>query len=95
MSAAVYAHENGDCWPSQCAICITEDAAHEAQCQPCAEGSRCDTCGDRLCDLNGPEPRACGTTCADCPCSCTACLDARADRVAETLRHIERERNLS
>lgn len=23
-------HMNGDCWPSQCHICITEDAIEEA-----------------------------------------------------------------
>ncbi len=63
----------------------------DAPCQPCADNLRCDDCHERMCEVNGPEPRPCGTTCAECPCSCQGCLDARADRVADTLRHIERD----
>lgn len=70
--------------------------AHQGSIEGCTQcGERCDRCDDRMCSQWGPEPRACGTTCADCPCSCTACLDARADRAADTLRHIEREKSAS
>ena len=51
---------------------------------------RCDTCGDRMV-CTGPEPRACGTTCVDCPCDCTACQHVREDMRAELLRKIEKE----
>lgn len=51
---------------------------------------RCDRCDERMTCL-GPEPRACGTTCGDCPCSCTACLQVREELRADTFRHIERE----
>ena len=53
--------------------------------------TRCDTCGERLCAIDGPEPRACGVTCADCPCDCTACQLAREDLRAELLHQIERD----
>lgn len=60
-------------------------------CNSCAEGLRCDTCGERICEMNGPEPRACGTTCGDCPCGCDACWDARIDLRAELLRQLEKD----
>ena len=56
-------------------------------------GERCDRCQDRMCSLDGPEPRACGTTCADCPCDCTACLLVREDMRADLLHRLEREAN--
>lgn len=51
---------------------------------------RCDTCGDRMA-CTGPEPRACGVSCCDCPCDCTACLQARDDMRADLLHRIEGE----
>lgn len=60
-------------------------------CQPCADQTRCDRCDERMCSDFGPEPRACGTTCADCPCDCTACLLEREDMRAELADQIERE----
>jgi hypothetical protein len=51
---------------------------------------RCDRCGDRM-TCTGPEPRACGTTCADCPCDCPACVHVREDMRAELMHKIERE----
>lgn len=54
-------------------------------------GSRCDTCDDRMCAIWGPEPRACGVTCCDCPCDCSRCLEARDDMRAELRYQIERE----
>lgn len=60
-------------------------------CDPCTDGARCDSCGERMCDLNGPEPRVCGTTCRDCDCDCRACQDAESDRRADLLHKIGRE----
>ena len=65
--------------------------ADPAPCVPCAEGARCDDCGDRMCAEFGPEPRACFVTCADCPCSCAACLDQRADLRADLLHKLAGE----
>lgn len=60
-------------------------------CQPCADNARCETCDERMCAEYGPEPRACGTTCAACRCDCTPCRDARDDLRAELLSQFERE----
>ncbi len=90
MSAASDAHIDGDCWPSQCQICAYEDAQHEAECQSCADSSRCETCDERMC-IDGPEPRICATTCHDCPCDCSGCLDVRLDMAMELACQIERE----
>src|SRR5690349_6276377 len=49
-------------------------------------GTRCDRCDDRTCQIDGPELRACGVTCVDCPCSCTACERQREDMRAD-LQH--------
>lgn len=51
---------------------------------------RCDTCSERM-TCTGPEPRACGTTCADCPCDCQGCLDQRQDLRDDLLRQLERD----
>ena len=51
---------------------------------------RCDRCGERMTCL-GPEPRACGTTCADCPCSCPTCFQVREEMRAELLHQIDGE----
>lgn len=58
-------------------------------CQDC--GERCDTCDDRMCSHWGPEPRACGTTCGDCPCSCTSCAEAAQDRQDDRAYEIARD----
>lgn len=84
---------NGDCWPSQCQICIREDEQHELDCR--GHGERCSDCDERMCSEYGPEPRACGTTCGDCPCDCTACRDEAEDREMERLVLIERERGVA
>lgn len=55
-------------------------------------GTRCDTCDERTCAIYGPELRACGVTCCDCPCSCTACQRTKEDLHAEVVRMIERDR---
>lgn len=60
-------------------------------CNPCANDVRCDDCGERMCQTNGPDPRACGVTCADCPCSCTRCRDARWDAEIDAANQYERE----
>lgn len=60
-------------------------------CEPCADQSRCDTCSERMCEVYGPEPRACSVTCADCPCDCTACLQQRQDMRADLIDQMERE----
>lgn len=66
------------------------EAAHAEWCgESC--GERCDTCQERMCATNGPEPRACGLTCGDCPCSCMSCEDQRRDLRAELEAQIERE----
>lgn len=54
-------------------------------------GVRCDDCGDRMCAIDGPEPRTCGTTCVDCPCDCTTCVRAAQDIRADVMRKIEKE----
>lgn len=54
-------------------------------------GIRCEDCGDRMCAIDGPEPRACGLTCDRCACDCTACLRAREDMRDELLNLLERE----
>lgn len=51
---------------------------------------RCSTCDERMTCL-GPEPRACGTTCGDCPCDCSGCLLVREDMRADLLQQLERE----
>lgn len=51
---------------------------------------RCWDCDERM-SCQGPEPRACGTTCCDCRCECTACLRAREDMRDELLNLLERE----
>lgn len=70
-----------------------EAARHLNLCQPCADNSRCDTCGDRMCAEMGPEPRACGVTCCDCPCDCTGCREKRDDLRADLLRQLEKDAN--
>lgn len=50
----------------------------------------CDRCGERM-TCTGPEPRACGTTCADCPCDCTSCLQVRHELRADLERRIAGE----
>lgn len=60
-------------------------------CEPCAESARCDGCGRLMCEFAGPEPRACGTTCAGCPCPCGRCIDARDDARMELLCQLERD----
>lgn len=54
-------------------------------------GTRCDGCDERTCALYGPELRACGVTCAECPCDCTACQRQKDDLHAEVIRMIERD----
>lgn len=51
---------------------------------------RCDRCDERMTCL-GPEPRACGVTCADCPCSCASCLLQRQDMREELTNQLEKE----
>lgn len=51
---------------------------------------RCDRCDERMVCV-GPEPRACGTTCVDCDCSCDTCLMVREEMRAELQCKIERE----
>jgi hypothetical protein len=58
-------------------------------CEAC--GVRCDTCDDRMCEQWGPEPRACGTTCVDCPCDCTTCRHVREDMRADLMHQIAKE----
>lgn len=54
-------------------------------------GERCDSCDDRMCAVYGPEPRACGTTCCDCPCDCTSCVRVRHEMRAEVMAQIQKE----
>lgn len=54
-------------------------------------GERCLSCNDRMCAVYGPEPRACGTTCVDCPCSCDTCLMVREEYRAELMHQIQKE----
>ena len=54
-------------------------------------GTRCWTCDDRMCAIDGPEPRACGVTCVECRCDCTACQRTKDDLHAEVVRMIERD----
>lgn len=65
------------------------DGTHRAP-SHCGE-ERCDRCNERMCETCGPEPRACGVTCADCPCDCQACLDRRQDERDELLATMARE----
>lgn len=51
---------------------------------------RCDTCAERMA-CTGPEPRACGVTCADCPCSCSPCAEAALDREDERRYEMARD----
>lgn len=62
-------------------------------CDPCANGARCEDCGDRMCDTNGPAPRpGCGTRCVACPpCDCTRCADARHDAAMDAAYQAERD----
>lgn len=57
--------------------------------EDCGE-RRCDTCDERM-TCTGPEPRACGATCVDCPCSCDTCLMVREEYRAELMHQIEKE----
>lgn len=54
-------------------------------------GTRCWTCDERMCALDGPEPRACGVTCTTCACDCTACLRARDELRADLQHRIQGE----
>lgn len=58
-------------------------------CDQC--GVRCDRCDDRMCARWGPEPRACGTTCVECPCDCTTCQHVREDMRADLMHQIAKE----
>lgn len=51
-------------------------------------GTRCWDCQERMCAIDGPEPRACGVTCADCKCSCTACERTQQEMRAEVARKV-------
>lgn len=75
--------------PTKVNVAHHEHDTSSLGCRSC--GERCDDCGDRMCDEFGPEPRACGTTCADCPCNCEGCLDVRADLAMELASEIERD----
>lgn len=73
--------------------CIAE---FDPACDSCVDhdetcGERCDRCQERTCSLFGPEPRACGVTCADCPCDCAACTAAREDARNDLLHRIQGE----
>jgi hypothetical protein len=65
---------------------LREDVCHVPSCGTV----HCGTCGERLM-CTGPEPRACGVTCVDCPCSCGKCIEAREDMRADLLHQLERE----
>lgn len=54
-------------------------------------GERCEKCWDRICAVYGPEPRACTTTCTDCPCDCPTCFKVREELRADLQHQIERE----
>ena len=55
-------------------------------------GERCQgDCGERMCAVYGPEPRACTTTCVDCDCSCDTCLMVREEMRAELMHQIQKE----
>lgn len=82
-----------DPWMVALTASVVEARALEAVCEPCADNSRCDTCQDRMCAEMGPEPRACGLTCCDCPCDCQGCRDARIDLRAELQRQLEKDAN--
>lgn len=69
---------------------IREDDRHWPTCGN--HDTRCDRCDERLCALDGPEPRACGTTCVDCPCDCTTCVHVQQDMRADLMHRIEKER---
>lgn len=73
----------------EAAITTAKHLAQEEDDYRC--GTRCDRCDERMCAIDGPEPRACGVTCADCPCSCLACLEAQAELRAEVAEQIERD----
>lgn len=69
---------------------MTTETHHDAcDITDCGE-IRCSECEERMTCL-GPEPRACGMTCADCPCDCQACLDRRQDERDELLATLARE----
>ena len=51
---------------------------------------RCDTCRERM-TCTGPEPRACGTTCGDCPCPCVSCAEAAQDYQDDRAYQIARD----
>lgn len=51
---------------------------------------RCDRCTERM-TCTGPEPRACGVTCADCPCDCPPCAQRAQDRAADLAYDVARE----
>jgi hypothetical protein len=67
------------------------EAKHLRECDtPSCGDIRCQDCDERM-TCTGPEPRACGVTCEDCPCDCTACLRVREDMRDELLGLLERE----
>lgn len=71
----------GDCdWCDNLPCCGVEDCGQ----------IRCDTCDERMACV-GPEPRACGTACVDCPCDCATCFQVREELRAELVRQIEKE----
>lgn len=78
-----------DVW--QAALDGAIDQARHLRCGVEDCGNRfCDDCGERM-TCTGPEPRACGVTCCDCGCECTACLRAREDMRDELINLLERE----
>lgn len=55
-------------------------------------GDRCEgECGERMCAVYGPEPRACGSTCCECSCLCETCVHVREDMRADLLHRIQGE----
>lgn len=70
-------------------IAAAHERRYDCEVADCGE-VRCDSCSERMTCL-GPEPRICGTTCADCPCDCSGCLSVRQDLRDELLRQLERE----
>lgn len=54
-------------------------------------GDRCHRCNERMCAVDGPEPRACVTTCVDCPCDCPTCFKVREEMRADLMHQIEKE----
>lgn len=73
----------GSAYDPTCDTCVIHD-------ETC--GKRCEgDCGQPMCLLEGPIPRACMDVCEECSCRCDTCFQVQQEMRAELVAQIAKE----